>query len=103
MPGVISSISLIVIGAVTRYAYSDSVWRWHSGGQTHSLQLDTVGLILLWAGVVGLLLSIALSFMVPRYYEDDYPGHHVDEDYDEVVDYRPGEKPVKIIRRHRRH
>lgn len=101
MPGIISSIFLMVVGAITRYAYSDSVWRWHSGGQAHSLQLDTVGLIFLWAGFISLILSVLFGFLKPRYYEDDYPGHHIHED--EEIDYSSDKDPIKIVKRRRRY
>ena len=67
MPGAISSLILIIVGSIARYAYSDSVYKWHTGSQVHSLQIDTIGLILLLAGVVGLLLSVLWSLLRPKY------------------------------------
>ena len=67
MPGAISSLVLIIVGSIARYAYSDSVYKWHTGSQVHSLQIDTIGLILLLAGVVGLLLSVLWSLLRPKY------------------------------------
>jgi nitrate reductase gamma subunit len=96
MPGIVSSIFLVVVGAITRYAYSDSVWRWHSGGTSHSLRLDTIGGILIIAGVVLFLLSLAYNFIFLS--TDD---EAVDE-YDTVVDRRPDDEPKIIRRRHRR-
>lgn len=112
MPGIFGSIFLVVVGAITRYAYSDSVWQWHSGGHSHSVQLDTVGLILIWAGLVGLLLSIVLGLVVPRYTDDDYLGHHLykddhlyeeDEIVDETTKYQSKKNPIKIVKRRRRY
>ena len=47
------AIFLIAIGAILRYAVTTSI----SG-----VELQTVGLILMIAGVIGLVISLALAF-----------------------------------------
>jgi hypothetical protein len=56
------AIFLIAVGAILRYAVTVTI----SG-----VELDTVGLILMIAGIVGLVISLA--FMFARRDEDDYP------------------------------
>jgi hypothetical protein len=51
-----TSLFLIAVGAILRYAVTDSV----SG-----IELTTVGLILMIVGIIGLVLSLFLMF-VPR-------------------------------------
>ena len=97
MPGVISSILLIVVGAIARYAYSDEVWRWTTGDETHSLRVDTVGMILLFAGIIGLMLSAAWSFYYPRAYHEE-EEHYDTYDDDDLVD-----RPKRVTRRKRRY
>jgi hypothetical protein len=48
-----AAIFLIAVGAILRYAVTVSV----SG-----VELDTVGLILMIAGIIGLVISLALTF-----------------------------------------
>ena len=48
-----ASIFLIAVGAILRYAVTASV----SG-----IELQTVGLILMIAGIIGLVISLALMF-----------------------------------------
>lgn len=48
------SIFLIAVGAILRYAVTASV----SG-----IELQTVGLILMIAGIIGLVISLAILFM----------------------------------------
>jgi len=52
-----SSIFLIAVGAILRYAVTASV----SG-----LSLTTIGLILMLAGILGLVLSLLYLFAWPR-------------------------------------
>ena len=52
--GVGTSIFLIAVGAILRYAVTVSV----SG-----VELQTVGLILMIVGIIGLVISIAVLFM----------------------------------------
>ena len=58
---------LIAVGAILRYAVNVSV---------SEIELDTVGLILIIVGIVGLVISLAVVFMGnddrPRR-PDDYP------------------------------
>lgn len=62
MPGVIGSLILVIVGAVARYAYSDSVVSWTIGDNVQSLEVDTVGMILFVAGIVGLVLAVLWAF-----------------------------------------
>ena len=55
--GIGTSLLLIAVGAILRYAVTDSV----SG-----VDLTTVGLILLIVGVVGLVLGLFLTFATSR-------------------------------------
>jgi Co/Zn/Cd efflux system component len=61
------SIFLIAVGAILRYAINVSV---------QGVEIDTVGLILIVVGVVGLVISLAVIFLAnddgPRR-PDDYP------------------------------
>jgi beta-lactamase regulating signal transducer with metallopeptidase domain len=52
-----ASLFLIAVGAILRYAVTDSV----SG-----VDLTTVGLILLIVGIVGLILGLFLTFATSR-------------------------------------
>ena len=65
--GIGTSIFLIAVGAILRYAVNVSV---------SEIELDTVGLILIIVGIVGLVISLAVVFMSnddrPRR-PDDYP------------------------------
>jgi hypothetical protein len=54
--GIGTSILLIAVGAILRYAVTASV----SG-----IELQTVGLILMIVGIVGLVISLAVMFMGP--------------------------------------
>lgn len=93
MPGIISSILLFVAGAIAYFACPGSVWSWTMDGSTHSVRIDTVGLILMFAGGVTLFLSVAYNFMKIT---------PTEEEYDEVVSKVPGEEPKKAVRKHRR-
>jgi tellurite resistance protein TehA-like permease len=55
--GIGTSLFLIAVGAILRYAVSDSV----SG-----IDVPTVGLILLIVGVIGLLISLFMMFAYNR-------------------------------------
>jgi hypothetical protein len=55
--GIGTSIFLIAAGAILRYAVTASV----SG-----VELQTVGLILMIVGIVGLVISLAIIFMGDR-------------------------------------
>jgi hypothetical protein len=65
--GIGTSILLIAVGAILRYAVTVTV----SG-----IELQTVGLILMVVGIIGLVISLAVEFMGngdrPRR-PDDYP------------------------------
>ena len=62
------SIFLAALGAILRYAVSDSI---------EGVDLRTVGTILIVAGVVGLIAGLALEMRdrdrVRRYADDPYP------------------------------
>ncbi|MEA2406870.1 MAG: hypothetical protein QOE69_989 [Thermoleophilaceae bacterium] len=65
--GIGTSIFLIAVGAILRYAVNVSV---------EGVEIDTVGLILMVVGIIGLVISLAVVFMgrddgVAR--PDDYP------------------------------
>jgi hypothetical protein len=61
------SIFLIAVGAILRYAVDVTV---------EGVEIDTVGLILMVVGIIGLVISLAIIFMAtddrPRR-PDDYP------------------------------
>jgi tellurite resistance protein TehA-like permease len=57
--GIGTSLFLIAAGAILRYAITESI----SG-----VELDTVGLILLIVGVIGLIISLVLM-LAPRRHE----------------------------------
>jgi len=61
------SIFLIAVGAILRYAINVDV---------QDIEIDTVGLILMIVGIIGLVISLAVTFMGtddrPRR-TDDYP------------------------------
>jgi sulfite exporter TauE/SafE len=65
--GIGTSILLIAVGAILRYAVNVSV---------SEIELETVGLILMIVGIIGLVISLAVMFMSnddrPRR-PDDYP------------------------------
>ena len=65
--GIGMSIFLIAVGAILRYAVNVTV---------EGIEIETVGLILLIVGVIGLVISLAVVFLgsddrPPR--ADDYP------------------------------
>ena len=65
--GIGTSILLIAVGAILRYAVTITV----SG-----IELQTVGLILMIVGIIGLVISLAVLFMADRDRRpagDDYP------------------------------
>ena len=58
---------LIAVGAILRYAVTVTV---------QGIELQTVGLILIIVGIVGLVISLAVLFMAnddPPRRSDDYP------------------------------
>ena len=65
--GIGTSIFLIAVGAILRYAVTVTV---------QGVEIDTVGLILIVVGIIGLVISLAIVFMGtgngPRR-PDDYP------------------------------
>jgi hypothetical protein len=65
--GIGTSIFLIAVGAILRYAVDVTV---------EGVEIDTIGLILIVVGIVGLVISLAIIFMGnndrPRR-PDDYP------------------------------
>jgi uncharacterized protein DUF6458 len=67
--GLGTSIFLIAVGAILRYAVTVTV----SG-----VELQTVGLILMIVGVIGLVISLAVLFGAGRQRSDDYPTRRYD-------------------------
>ncbi len=68
--GIGTSIFLIAVGAILRYAVTASV---------QGVELETVGLILLIVGVIGLVISLAVTFMgVDRRSPDETPTRRYD-------------------------
>ena len=65
--GIGTSIFLIAVGAILRYAVDVTV---------EGVEIDTIGLILMVVGIIGLVISLAIIFMSsddrPRR-PDDYP------------------------------
>ena len=65
--GIGTSIFLIAVGAILRYAVNVTV---------EGVEIDTIGLILMVVGIIGLVISLAVIFMSsddrPRR-PDDYP------------------------------
>jgi hypothetical protein len=64
--GIGMSIFLIAVGAILRYAINVTV---------EGVEIDTVGLILIVVGIIGLVISLAVTFFgngQPRR-PDDYP------------------------------
>jgi hypothetical protein len=61
------SIFLIAVGAILRYAINVTV---------EGVEIDTVGLILMVVGIIGLVISLAVTVMGtggPPRRPDDYP------------------------------
>jgi hypothetical protein len=65
--GIGTSIFLIAVGAILRYAVDVTV---------EGIEIDTIGLILIVVGAIGLVISLAIVFLAnddrPRR-PDDYP------------------------------
>jgi hypothetical protein len=65
--GIGTSIFLIAVGAILRYAVDVTV---------EGVEIDTIGLILIVVGAIGLMISLAIIFLGnddrPRR-PDDYP------------------------------
>jgi Domain of unknown function (DUF6458) len=68
--GIGTSIFLIAVGAILRYAVTASV---------QGVELETVGLILMIVGIIGLVISLAVEFLPrnPRS-PDEYPTRRYD-------------------------
>ena len=66
--GIGTSIFLIAVGAILRYAVDVTV---------EGIEIDTVGLILIVVGAIGLVISLAIVFLGngdrPPRRPDDYP------------------------------
>jgi hypothetical protein len=65
--GIGTSIFLIAVGAILRYAVNVTV---------EGVEIDTVGLILIVVGAIGLVISLAIIFLShddPPRRPDDYP------------------------------
>jgi Domain of unknown function (DUF6458) len=65
--GIGTSIFLIAVGAILRYAVTVTV---------EGVELQTVGLILMIVGIIGLVISLVVIFMAregPPRRPDDYP------------------------------
>ena len=60
--GLGTSIFLIALGAILRYAVNITI---------SEVELQTVGLILMIVGIIGLVISLAVMFMGQR--GDEYP------------------------------
>ena len=58
-----SSLFLIAVGAILKYAVTKDTW--------HAINIDTVGLILMIVGVVGLVLGLYLYFARGRRVVED--------------------------------
>ncbi|HEX2126432.1 MAG TPA: DUF6458 family protein [Thermoleophilaceae bacterium] len=67
--GIGMSIFLIAAGAILRYAVTVTV----SG-----VELQTVGLILMIVGIIGLVISLAVMFGSDRRRPDDYTTRRYD-------------------------
>jgi len=52
--GIGTSIFLIAVGAILRYAVDVTV---------EGVEIDTIGLILMVVGIIGLVISLAIVFM----------------------------------------
>lgn len=61
--GIGTSLTLLAIGAILRYAITVSV---------HGVLLPTVGLILMIIGFLGLVISLAFMFAPTRTRRDDF-------------------------------
>jgi hypothetical protein len=59
------AILLIAVGAILRYAVTITI---------EGVELDTVGLILMITGIIGLVIALAVTFMgSDRRSPDEYP------------------------------
>jgi hypothetical protein len=68
--GIGTSIFLIAVGAILRYAVTASV---------QGVELQTVGLILMVVGIIGLVITLAITFMgTDRRPPDEYPTRRYD-------------------------
>ena len=62
--GIGMSIFLIAAGAILRYAVDFNI---------EGLEIQTIGLILMIVGILGLVISLAVMFMGDRGRPDEYP------------------------------
>lgn len=67
--GIGTSIFLIAAGAILRYAVTASV---------QGVELQTVGLILMIVGIIGLVIALAVLFLGDRRSPDEYPTRRYD-------------------------
>ena len=69
--GIGTSIFLIAVGAILRYAVTATV---------QGIELQTVGLILMIVGIIGLVISLAVMFLVNDRSRppDEYPTRRYD-------------------------
>ena len=59
------AILLIAVGAILRYAITVTI---------EGIELQTVGLILMIAGIIGLVIAVAITFLGrDRGHPDEYP------------------------------
>jgi hypothetical protein len=59
------ALLLIAVGAILRYAMTITV---------EGVEIDTVGLILMITGIIGLVIALAVTFMgTDRRSPDEYP------------------------------
>ena len=69
--GIGTSIFLIAVGAILRYAVTATV---------QGVELQTVGLILMIVGIIGLVISLAVMFLgvSDRQSPDEHPTRRYD-------------------------
>lgn len=61
-----AAVFITAIGAILRYAVNDNI---------QGVDLQTVGLILMIAGIVGLAISLAVEFSGRNRYRDEPPRY----------------------------
>ncbi len=67
--GIGMSIFLIAAGAILRYAVDFTIT---------GIEIQTVGLILMIVGIIGLVISLAVMFGTDRRRSDEYPTRRYD-------------------------
>lgn len=85
--GAALGVLLLAIGAVLRYAVTDSHWE--------DINLDVTGTVLMIVGVIALIWSVIL-YMVASNREDTYVEH------DRIIGRTPDDKEEVVVRRKRR-